>query len=265
MLPLYDALNANFVQFGIWYFDLRVDELMVPYYRRHLIKMFIKGKPIRFGYKLWVLCGYYLKICTGREISAATEPLGTRVINCMVQIALDNSTASAHDFFFDNFFTSYELIKVLSTKNIKATGTIRENQTAQAELSLKKNRGYFEYCSDGTVFIVRWNDNSVVSVASNCLTHEPVTTASRCVNGASNVQITLPHLIKYYNEGMGGVDLMDRLLSSYRPMIRGKKWWWLLFLIALNVSIVAAWHVHCASSDNKLSHLAFRRQAAICL
>ena len=29
---------------------------MVPYYDRHSAKMFMHGKPIRFSYKVWMLC-----------------------------------------------------------------------------------------------------------------------------------------------------------------------------------------------------------------
>ena len=38
------------------------DESMMPYCVSHSCKMFIKGKPIRYGYKLWCLCesdGYH--------------------------------------------------------------------------------------------------------------------------------------------------------------------------------------------------------------
>ena len=39
---------------------------------------------------------------------------------------------------------------------------------------------------------------------------------------------------------------MDRLLGYYRPMIRGKKWWWPLVMNLVNVSIVAAWKLYSA-------------------
>jgi len=45
---------------------------------------------------------------------------------------------------------------------------------------------------------------------------------------------------------------MDVLLLSHRPMIRDKKWWLSLFLNDLNVSLVAAWHLH--SGGGGLSH-----------
>ncbi|KRY24125.1 hypothetical protein T03_13122 [Trichinella britovi] len=43
---------------------------------------------------------------------------------------------------------------------------------------------------------------------------------------------------------MGGVDILDKLLSSYRPRLRSKKWWWNLFSNALNLAVVAAWRLH---------------------
>jgi hypothetical protein len=42
----------------IWYFEkhLSVDEQMIPHFGRHSCKMFILSKPIRFGFKQWMLC-----------------------------------------------------------------------------------------------------------------------------------------------------------------------------------------------------------------
>lgn len=50
-----------------------------------------------------------------------------------------------------------------------------------------------------------------------------------------------------------------------RPLIRGKKWWWPLFLNALNVSIIASWRIHCSVCPASLSHLDFRREVTLCL
>lgn len=106
--PMYNLLNDNLVQFGIWHADLSVDESMVPYFGRHGIKMFIKGKPIRFGCKLWVLCGtdgfpYYMKIYVGKENGASADPLRTRVIQEMVDVLGKTSKYQNHSLFFDNF------------------------------------------------------------------------------------------------------------------------------------------------------------------
>ena len=35
------------------YVNFSIDESIIPYYGRHGTKQFIRGKPIRFGVKLW--------------------------------------------------------------------------------------------------------------------------------------------------------------------------------------------------------------------
>ena len=53
--PLQDKVNRSLQQFGVFSKDFSIDEQMVPYFGRHSSKLFIRGKPIRFGYKNWVL------------------------------------------------------------------------------------------------------------------------------------------------------------------------------------------------------------------
>ena len=64
-------------------------------------------------------------------------------------------------------------------------------------------------------------------------------------------------LVKLYNNGMREVDVMDQLLGSYQQSIRGKKWYWPLVINGLNVSVVAAWRLHCALAAKPMSHFAF--------
>jgi len=70
---------------------------------------------------------------------------------------------------------------------------------SSAELK-KQPRGHFDYCSDGTVYVAKWNDNADVGVDSNRLTHEPVQAAARCVKGTSNTTVQQPHIICQYND-----------------------------------------------------------------
>ena len=53
--------------------------------------------------------------------------------------------------------------------------------------------------------------------------------------------------------------------GSYRPMIRGKKWYWPLIINTINASVVAAWRLHCTVAETPKSHLEFRHTIAICL
>ena len=270
------SVNATLAKFGVFHKDLSIDESMVPYFGRHIAKMFIRGKPIRFGYKLWSLCGsdgypYHPQVYKGKKATSSNEPLDTRVVNHMVEVVRENSDVAKHHFFFDNFFTSHKPLSDLESKKVKGTGTVRENQTGGANRDLtstkvmkKSTRGTFDFRCDGTVFMCKWNDNSVVTVASNCQPHTPVHEVRSRVKGQPVNNVQKPHLIDAFNQGIGGVDLMDRILASYMPSIRGNKWYWPLFTIALNMTVVSAWWIHCKITESLMSHLDFRREFAIC-
>ena len=58
--PLQVAVNVSLQQFEVLAEELSVDEQMEPYFGSHSNKIFICDKPIRFGYKNWILassCG----------------------------------------------------------------------------------------------------------------------------------------------------------------------------------------------------------------
>ena len=51
---LFEKLNFNFKQYGS-FVNQSVDESVIPYYGKHCTKQFIRGNPIRFGFKLWCI------------------------------------------------------------------------------------------------------------------------------------------------------------------------------------------------------------------
>ena len=58
-----------------------VDECMIPYYGRHSSKQYIRGKPIRYGYKVWSLCtsdgsGVWFEPYCGRDTCIDDQDLG---------------------------------------------------------------------------------------------------------------------------------------------------------------------------------------------
>ena len=73
-------------------------------------------------------------------------------------------------------------------------------------------------------------------------------------------------MIRKYSEGMGGVDVLDRMLVSYRPRLRSKKWWWNLFSNGLNMAVVAAFRFYqYLYPGDGTTHLNFRRNVAASL
>ena len=50
--PFYVMMNQRFLNTFQFDQQLCVDEFMIPYFGKHSAKEYIKGKPIKFGYKL---------------------------------------------------------------------------------------------------------------------------------------------------------------------------------------------------------------------
>ena len=86
VLPLLEHLRTNCQQFGVFHKNLSIDESMMPYRGLHSAKQYIKGKPVKFGYKLWILCSsdkYNFEIYCGKYKSR-TNFLGTHVVEIML-------------------------------------------------------------------------------------------------------------------------------------------------------------------------------------
>jgi hypothetical protein len=172
--PIYDKLNTAFMQFGVFHEKLSIDESMVHYCGHHSAKMFIRGKPVRFGYKLWMLCLYdgypYKSVIYAGKVDRPVEM--TLEEHVVTEFAKLLTTPSNYKLFFDNFFSSYGLFVTLREMGIRATGTTLEGRCGDAPFTDKKKfkktkRGTYKYCSDQSVNAVRWNDNNVVTMLTN--------------------------------------------------------------------------------------------------
>jgi len=232
--PLFDALNLRFLaEFPRSQNQLSIDESMVPYYGRHSAKQFIRGKPIRFGFKVWSIntpLGYCIQLdpYQGAGVTDSQLGLGGSVVAKLADF-LPPATEK-YTLYFDNFFTGMNLLHFLSGKNILATGTVRANRVDNCPLlsvdKMKKaNRGTYDYRLDSTtgIIVTRWNDNSVVTLASNCHGIAPLGTAKKWSRSDRKfVDISQPYVMDCYNRHMGEVDRMDQNISTYRISIRSK-------------------------------------------
>ncbi|GFU12400.1 chimeric ERCC6-PGBD3 protein [Nephila pilipes] len=180
--PVYEELGEILHHFGTFLKKLSIDESVVPYYEHHTCKMFIKGKPIRFGFKIGMLCsssGYLhvMGIYSGRKNeSSSGMNLGEDVVTQLLSKIAD---LSRHEIYFHNFFTSYNFLKKLADSRIRATGTVRSKRIRECPLLdnktlTKETTGAIDYNSNGTAFICHWNDNAIVTVTSNHQTYEPI-------------------------------------------------------------------------------------------
>ena len=117
----------------------------MPYFGCHNAKMFIKGKPIRFVYRIWCLFesdgySYPMQIYQGKQTKAINQPLGTSVMNNMVSLISSNFNVLYNQLYFDNFLTSDHLMIELAEKSVRATEIIRQNRTKGANKQLVQTK-----------------------------------------------------------------------------------------------------------------------------
>lgn len=249
--PIIDVLNKSFTYHGGLDEKLSVDESMIPYYGKHYAKQYIKGKPIRFGFKNWAICsasGYLISfdLYCGKDASRVYEfGLGGDVVTTLLEHA-EVPSESGHKLFIDSFFTSVPLIKHLADKGFCATGTLRSDRTEHCPLKNQKEmkdegRGTYDFRTSQNIMLVRWVDNSVVTAATN-FEELAVGSATRWSREKkTKIQVPQPTLFSSYNKGMGGVDIMDQNVAAYRTRMRQRKWWWPIFVYLFDVSVSNAW------------------------
>ena len=106
-----------------------IDEHMIKFKGKHYMKQYMRNKPIKWGFKVWCRCcsetGYLydFNFYTGKKINTEVG-LGESVVKDLV-LGLEGTCCRVY---FDNFFTTIDLIADLLDKKILACGTIRSNR-----------------------------------------------------------------------------------------------------------------------------------------
>ena len=139
--PLVKHLNKRFLGYSPVEEIYSFDESMCEYYGCHGCKQFLRGKPIRFGFKIW--CGTttldslvwfdpYQKEATS-PVEESGFGLGGDLVSSFTDVFQSQEQKEFH-LCFDNFFTSVKLVSALKEKSIKATDTKRECRTEKCPL-----------------------------------------------------------------------------------------------------------------------------------
>ena len=166
---------------------------MVPYFGRYVWKQFIKNKPVKFGYKLWVATTPFNFILARVKMTSLIQIWGLEDLRLW---AVQTRT--------DNFFTSPQWLRSLREKGIAVTDTDQLNRIENAQLkSIKEieklEKGSADVVTDDNTKIafVTWKDSKVVTViSSNYGLHPTVKTKQYLKEKKSWVDIEQPQWIK---------------------------------------------------------------------
>lgn len=234
--------------------EVCIDEQMVPFTGNLNIKQYMKGKPNPWGVKIFALCGKSGQLYDFFVYQGSTTEVPKEIcenFGCAAGVVAYLSlrlNQHGHELYFDNYFSSFELFLHMSKRGIKAAGTVRLPRFGKPPLTndkklMKKGRGTSEeVLSPDGVVLVKWVDNRSVHTASNFVGVQPTDRVNRwCKKEKKYQEIDRPRIIKKYNEAMGGVDLLDRLISLYRITIKSKKWTLRMITHVLDLAATLAW------------------------
>ncbi|CAM4610453.1 unnamed protein product, partial [Leuciscus chuanchicus] len=250
--------------------NLAVDERMVACKAHTGMTQYMKAKPTRWGFKLFVLAdssnGYTLdfSVYTGKNNFPTGHGLSydavTSLLDCKV-------LGSGYHVYMDNFYTSPKLLKDLFAMKFGACGTYRDNRKdcprdTTNSLSKKSARGSIRWIRDGPLVFVKWMDTREVSVCStiqSAYTGETVQRRVKTQDTWRTMTFPCPAPVTAYNKHMGGVDLSDQLLQYYTAQHKTMKWYRKIFLHFLDIAATNAFLIHKELSGN-MTHKQFMEQ-----
>lgn len=260
--PMLDVLSVNFEKCLLPNQRIAADESMIKFKGRSSLKQYMPKKPIKRGYKMWMLAdksGYCLRfdLYTGKT-DAQEKCLGTRVINYLTS----HLRGKDHILYFDNFFNSVPLMEELKRHNIHAVGTVNMSRRYLPSFKPDRtmNRGEYQWFTSNTgLAAIKWKDKRTVHMITNYHDPESVSEVKRKEKNGNTTQVPCPDAVIDYNQNMNYVDKFDQLLSSYKIDRRSRKWWHRIFFYLLDAAVVNAYCIYKLLNLPNLTAKDFRR------
>ncbi|KAG5893880.1 hypothetical protein JTB14_005336 [Gonioctena quinquepunctata] len=165
-------------------------------------------------------------------------------------IRLTKSLKPGTKVFVDRFFTTIPLLEYLPIKGIVCTGSIMKSQmpaavhlTAEKVIEKIPEVLQNKFINDGEVNFIQWFDQKPILLASTALGQHPTDNCKRWSKKDSKYRlVSRPCIVKCYNDySMGGIDLIDRMMSYYRMSARTKKWTVKTIFHLIDLAIANSW------------------------
>lgn len=157
---LHDYIKAKCRKLYQPYMNLAVDERMVRNRGRFTFRQFVKDKPTRWGMKLWILADSANGYTCDFEVYTGKSKIGPLGLAYEVVTRLCKSVQDqGYHLYFDNFYTSVQLLKDLLLKKIMCCGTVLATRKGipavfkDTKGFTKNNRGSMRWLREGNLYL----------------------------------------------------------------------------------------------------------------
>ncbi|UYV82044.1 PGBD5 [Cordylochernes scorpioides] len=219
--------------------NLTIDEAICPFRGRIRFRIYIKGKPHKYGIKIYHICeansGY---TCDINIYTGPSQEEGYNSISNLVERLASHLFNRGHIIYCDRWFSLPHLFNYLWEKKTMAVGTVKTIRKGLPKNSFSKKlkKGEEMHLFKGSLMAMKWRHTRDVWMISTVHDHQMVEVMGR--PGLSQAPIFKPQVVLDYNKNKIGVDRSDQMLSYYSFDQRTMKWWKKLFFHIYGLAIV---------------------------
>jgi hypothetical protein len=220
---------------------------MISFKGRHKSKVYMPHKPIRIGFKAYVLCdsetGFLLewKMHTKQDDPDTTK-----------RIVLDLlSTYTEKNVYMDRYYSTTEIFEDLEiVQDICACGTInpiRCKLTPEMKediKNLKSENALFYTHEELLLCIWKTHKGKVVSIASTIHDNTMANIQRFCTIQNKTIDAKRPEVLEDYNNNMRGVDFFDQQMRYYSFLHGSKKWYKKIAFYFLGVAVLNSYVIY---------------------
>ncbi|XP_068583273.1 piggyBac transposable element-derived protein 4-like [Cebidichthys violaceus] len=236
--------------------EIAIEEQMVASKAHIGLKQYMKNKPVRWGFKLFVLADSRSRftwdffVYQGKFQGNSGQGLGYDSVMELIDTRL---LGTGYKLFIDHFYTSPALFRDLLQRGIWACGTVRANivgfpKTKNNGLDSKSPRGSTRWIRRDSVLFIRWRDTRDVFMCSTIHTAHAEDAVQRRVKGEDGhwllKDVSVPPAVKEYSLCVGGVDVSDAQTGSHKVPHKTQKWYKMFFYQFMDIAIVNAFLLH---------------------
>ena len=214
--PIINMLSGSFQRHYILNKEVTIDEKMIKYSGRISFLQYVRNKPVKLGFKVFVLSDaisgyvYNWRFYTGKENNARVSNLAHNIVLSLVQ-GLENRN---HHLYFDSYYSSIPIVKELGIKGFGCTGMINQRKRLIPE-AIKNPT---QELQDGET-ISRRLGNTVLLLHKDRKEIRVITS----IHGRQLANNGRPVALENYNFYMRGVDKGNQQASYYHPNHKSMK------------------------------------------
>ena len=260
--PVIDTLITKFQDVYTPEEQMTIDEAICPFRGRICFRVYIKGKPHKYGIKIFELCEarsgyvYDLEVYTGAHPTNSEHNTALSVVDRLC----DKIKWNGHCVYMDRWFSSPKVFDHLWGCKTKAVGTVMSNrkELPKQAFSVKLKKGEKTSRQRDHLLAIKRKDVRDVHFLTNA--HEDIFVEAPSTRGAHRK--IKPAAVLDYNKYKTGVDRSDQMLSYYSFSRKTIKWWKKLFFHLFDLAMVNSHILHNKSSKKKISLEMFYEKVA---